>query len=351
MAALATVPMLVPKSDLLKPLKALVAFDPKGSPYVGVQLGVTPKFYRSSAHGYIMSRGYGDEKIAHVSLSNLVDCLKNLPEDAVQLGLDNNGILRIHGTSSDIFESETRVHTVAAGQAGLKKHDIGDVRFEVDKDAFSRIDIRAFKTVTPPVLAKGRLMLATDAGATVMWDGPESIHKLPDIYPRESFLRMVSGGAEVRHITITANGYWGAEINDLITYTKGHVIGRQIFDNYTASGSEIAKLPAQRLVVGLDAAVGLLEPTERVDVDPKLGILAKGKFGDNRNSLGETGNWARFGMLAKTAKVVSEALSQTTEDEAVLYTLPPTSTGSPILRLKRGPFEINFRAYGHDDRK
>lgn len=336
---------LVPKADLLKPLKALIAFDPKGSPYIGVQLGVAPQFYRSSPHGYIMSRNYDGTEVTHVSLNNFIDCLKNIPEDAVQLGLDANGILRIHGTSSDIFESETHVHTVSEGQAGLKRHDIGDIRVNVDKDAFARINVRSFRTVTPPVLAKGRLMLSTEAGATVMWDGPPSIHKLPDIYPRESFLRMVSGGEEVKQITITANAYWGAEIDDMITYTKGHVIGRQIFDNYATTGQEVARLPAQRLVVGLDAAVGLLEPTERVDVDPRLGILAKGKFGDNRNSLGETGDWERFGIMARTAKVISEALSQTVEDEAVLYVLPRTPTGIKLLRLKRGPFEINFRAY------
>lgn len=339
--------MLVPKSDLIKPLKALEKFDPKGSPYIGVQLGSTPKFYRSSPHGYIMSRGFGNEKIAHVSLFNLMDCLKNFPEDAVQLGLDANGILRIDGTSSDIYESQTRVHTVSEGQAGLKKHDIGDQRIEMDKDAFSQIDIRSFKTMTPPVLAKGRLMLVTDAGATVMWDGPESIQNLPDgLYPRDNFLRLVSGGmAEVRQIAITAHGYWGAEIDDLITYIKGHAIGRQIFDNYSSPGTELAKLPAQRLVAALDTVVGLLEPTEQVTFDPKLGMVAKGKFGDNRTSLGETGEWTKFNMLAKTAKIVSEALSQTVEDETILYALPPTPTGRSLMRLKRGPFEVNFQAY------
>lgn len=335
--------MLVPKADLLKPLKSIVAFDPKGSPYIGVQLGVVPHFYRSSAHGYIMSRQYESIKVAHVSLSNLIDCLKSLPEDAVQMGLDNNGILRLFGTG-DVFESETHVHTVAEGQAGLKRHDVGDVRFELDVRAFNLIDIKSFKTVTSPVLAKGRLMLATDSG-TVMWDGPESLQNIPDIYPRETFLRMVCGGADVQRIVITANGYWGADIDNLTTFTKGHVTGRQIFDNYSSPGVEIAKLPAQRLIVGLDAAVGLLQPTEQAYVDPKLGVLAKGKFGDNRNSLGEMGTWPRFGMLARTAKLISDALSQSLDDEAILYSLPTTQSGATLLRLKRGPFEVNFRAY------
>jgi hypothetical protein len=336
--------MLVPKNDLLKPLKSLAAFDPKGSPYIGVRVGNDiPAFCRSGANGYIQSKDFAGGGITYVSLSNFLDCLKSLPEDAVQLGLDSNGILRIYGTSSDVFESEIHVHTVAEGQAGLKRHDVGVVRVQADKDAFSKIDVARFKLVTPPVLAKGRLMLATDAGATVMWDGPESIQKLPDLYPRESFLRMVSGGEEVKEIVITANGYWGAEIGGMVAFVRGHTIGRQIFDNYAASGQEIARIPAQRLVIGLKAAVGLLEPTEKLEIDPRQGVLAKGKFGDNRNSLGESGDWARFGLLAKTAKVVFEALSQATEDEAILYSVP--QAGMAALRLKRGPFEINFRVY------
>lgn len=338
--------MLVPKTDLLKPLKALQAFDPKGSPYIGVQLDTdTPQFYRSSPNGYIQSRGFTGTSVTHVSLANFMDCLKSLPEEAVQLGLDNNGILSIYGTTSDVFESETHVHTVAESQAGLKKHDVGVVRVEIDREAFSKVNLRPFKTVTPPVLVKGRLMLATDAGATVIWDGPESLLTAPAIYPRETFLRQISDGAAVAQIMVTANGYWGATVDDMVTYTKGHVIGRQIFDNYAVVGQEIAKLPAQRLVDALESAVKLLEPSEKVDIDPRLGVLAKGKFGDNRNSLGGTGEWQRFGMLAKTAKVVFEALSQTTEDEATLYSVPTSQANTTILRLKRGPFEINFRAY------
>lgn len=343
---MASVPTPVPKNDLLKPLKALVAFDPKGSPYIGVQLegATTPQFYRSSSYGFMQTKNFGTGPVTYVSISNLIDCLKNLPEESVQLGLDNNGILRIYGTSSDVFESETHVHTVREGQAGAKQHDIGVVRREIANDAFSKVSFRAFKTVTPPVLVKGRLMLATDAGATVMWDGPEALQGIPEIYPRDNFLRAISDGANVTKLVITANGYWGATIDDMIAYTKGHIVGRQIFDNYNAEGTPLAKLPAQRLVVGLDAAVGLLEPTERVDVDPRLGVLAKGKFGDNRNSLGETGEWPKFGMLAKTAKVISEALSQSIDDEAILYSIP-SKPEAPILRLKRGAFEVNFRAY------
>lgn len=336
--------MPVEKSEILKSLKALHYFDPKGAPYIGVQLSdETPKFYRSSSNGFIQSQGFTHKNITFVSLPNFIDCLKNIPENLIQLGLDTNGILHIIGTSDDSFESESHVHTVLEGQAGIKKHDIGELRIKIDKESFSKIDVRPFKIVTPPVLVRGRLMLVTDAGATVVWDGPESLLGIPEIYPRDNFIRMVSRGSNVKEIMINSNGYWGAIIDDMVTYTKGHIIGKQIFDNYTVPGQEIAKLPAQRLVVGLDAAVGLLEPSERLDIDPKLGILAKGKFGDNRNSIGETGNWEKFGLLARTAKVVSDALSQTIEDEVSLSQI--TTSIGPLLRFKRGPFEITFKAY------
>jgi hypothetical protein len=337
--------MIVPKNDLLKILKTLALFDPKGSPYIGVQLGsAMPSFYRSSALGYIQSNDFGDGGTTHVSLAHFINSLKNMPEDSIQLSLDGMGVLCITGTD-DQFKSDTHVHTVAPGQAGLKKHDIGEPVFPVDKNAFAKINVKPFKMVTPPVLVKGRLMLATDAGATIIWNGPEFVHNFPEVYPREGFLYMVCDGAEVKNMTVTTHGYWGAEIEDFTVYTKGHDRGRQIFNTYTSPGQEIGRLPAKRLMDTLDSAVGLLEPAGKVEIDPKTGLSVKGKFGNSQHSLGEGGNWPKFGMLAKTAKVISDALSQTFDDDAVLFSVPTTMAGVIILRLKRGPFEVNFRAY------
>jgi hypothetical protein len=186
-------------------------------------------------------------------------------------------------------------------------------------------------------------MLSTAKAATIIWDGPETMQQVPELYPHESFLRAVSGTVPVEELTITANGYWGAIVGDMVTYVKGHFIGRQIFANYSVAGQELARLPANRLLEGLGAAVGLLHGRETVDIDPRLGVMAKGKFGDNRNSLGETGTWPKFTVLAKTADVIYDALKQTPEDEAILLSVP--GTAGTTLRLKRGPFEVNFRQY------
>ena len=337
--------LLTSKNDIIRPLKALANFDSKGSPYIGIQLADTFQFHRSSASGFIHTKGYFPGRpTTYVSLSHLFDCLKSMPDEGIELGLESNGILRIHGTANGL-ESESHVHTVLEGQAGVKRHDVGDRVAAIEPDVFSKIDTRLFRCATPPVLAKGKLMLATDGAATIIWDGPEAISKAPELYPRESFLRFVSGGVPVEELIVTANGYWGAIADDMVIFVGGHASGRPIFDSYLVSGQELAKLPAQGLLLGLQAALGLLLPTGRVDVDPRLGVVAKTKFGDNRTSIGETGEWPKFGMLAKTARVICDALSQIDDNDAVLYSVPSPGPGTSVLRLKRGPFEINFRSY------
>jgi len=109
------------------------------------------------------------------------------------------------------------------------------------------------------------------------------------------------------------------------------------------SGVSVAQLPAERLLAGLGAAVGLLSDTDRLDIDPKLGVVAKGSFGDNRNSLGETGNWAKFGLQVRTAKVIIDALSQTTDDYVILESM--TGGTAALMRLRRGAMEVSFRSY------
>jgi hypothetical protein len=341
--AVGTVIMLTDKNDLLRSLNACKTFD-KGSPYVSVQLppnGGKPQFYRSSADGFIFTKGFNFElPVSFVSLEHLITCLKNVPEAAIELGLDANGIMRILGTSSDILESEAHVLTVSARQAGGFTHNTGELVAPVEPHVFHGINVRPFGLSSPPVLAKGKLMLSTKFGATVIWTGPEALNNVPEIYPRDNFLRAIAGDISVEDLSISTNGYWMATNKDVVLYVKGHTAGRQQFDLYNTPIQEIAKLPAERFLVGLGAAVGLLEPTEMVEVDPRLGVLARGKFGDNRNSLGETGNWSRFTLLAQTANVIYDALSQAIDDEAVLYT-----SGSGTMRLKRGPFEVNFKTF------
>ena len=345
-AGTALAPMLIVKNDLLKPLKALQSFDHKGAPYVGVQLvdGHKPMFLRSNNDGIIQSKEYGVFPTTFVSLSHLTNVLKNCPEDSIELSVNERGIMRMYGTSEVGSNTETNVHTVSEKQAGIKIHDIGVRMLTLDTQTFAGFNIDKFTLVSEPVLAHGRLMIATNKGAVIMWTNELFGTQPINLSPREPFLRMVCGQV-VEDLTLTANGYWGATFGDLVTYTKGHVLGRQLFDSYNQPGVEAAKLPAERLITCLKAASSLLDDSEVIEVDPKLGVIAKGTFGDNRNSLGEIGTWNRFSLQAKTAKVVIDTLSQAAGDYA---TLELTSTGSgptSTMRLVRGSLAVNFRSF------
>ena len=338
--------MLIVKNDLIKPLKAIAAFDHKGAPYVGVQLvdGHKPMFLRSNNDGIIQSKEYGAYPTTFVSLGHLINVLKNCPEDSIELSVNDRGIMRMYGTSEVGSNTETNVHTVAEKQAGMKLHDIGPKMVTLDSQTFAGFNIDKFTLVSEPVIAHGKLMIATNKGAVVMWSNPLFASQTINLSPREPFLRMVCG-QEVDEIVLTKNGYWGATMGDLQTYTKGHILGRQLFDSYNQPGVEAAQLPAERLLTCLRAASALLDEGEIVEIDPKLGVIAKGTFGDNRNSLGETGTWNRFSMQAKTAKVVIDTLSQGVGDYA---TLELTSTGSgptQTMRLVRGALAVNFRSF------
>jgi len=337
--------MLIVKSDLVKPLKALAAFDTKGAPYIGVQLveGQKPLFYRSNGDGVVQSKDYGLFPTTYVSLSHFSDVLKSIHEESIELSLNERGILRLHGVSVG-YDTTAHVHTVSEGQAGVKHHDIGPRQVTADPQTFAGLDIKPFKLASPPVVANGKLMLVTDRSAIIMWTGDHLAALPKNLSPREPFLRMVCGN-DVDELVLTANGYWGAVFGDMVTYAKGHLLGRQLFDTYNAQGVEVTQLPAERLLTGLSAAVSLLDDTDRVDVDPKLGVIAKGSFGDNRTSLGETGDWGKFGLQAKTAKAVVDALGQATDDYAILENMSSGTGPTSLMRLRRGAFEVNFRSF------
>lgn len=345
-AGTALAPMLIVKNDLLKPLKALASFDEKGAPYVGVQLvgGTKPMFLRSNNDGIIQSKEYGAFPTTFVSLSHLINVLRNCPEDSIELSVNDRGIMRMYGTSEVGSNTETSVHTVSEKQAGMKVHDIGERAISLDPATFAGFDIDKLSLVSEPVVAHGKMMLATNKGAVVMWTNPLFASQPINISPREPFLRMVCGQV-VDELALTKNGYWSAGFGDLLTYTKGHILGRQLFDSYNQPGVEAAQLPAERLITCLRAAYSLLDESEVIEIDPKIGVIAKGTFGENRNSLGEIGTWNRFSCQAKTAKVIIDTLSQGVGDYATLET---TSTGSgptSTMRLVRGALAVNFRSF------
>jgi hypothetical protein len=334
--------MLIDKGDLLKLLRTVATFDTNASPYVAIQLvdDGLPRFYRSSNFGFIQSKDFGVTKQTYISLSHFQDCLKVLGEEKVQIALDANGIVKIYSTDNT-FESELRIHTVPATQAGLKHHDIGDIKMRLEPLALAGINTSPFKVATPPVLVNGKLMLAT-ANGIVMWQGPDTLRTI-QLQPRDAFLRLVAGSSAVEELVLTEKGYWGVVIAGLLFFISGHNIGRPLFDVYNVPGVELARLPAQRLVFALGAAAALCSDNDRVELDPVDGVMTRDKFGnDSKFSLGAATGWTKFATFGKTAKTLVDALSQSKDEEAVLEKLTSTH---PTMRLRRGNFEVSFKVF------
>ncbi len=332
--------MLIDKSELIKTLRTIDRFDTNSSPYVAVVLmdDIPPSFYRSSAFGFIQSKEFGLDPVTNVSLSHLRDCLGVLREDKVEISTDPNGILKI-SSLDNTFDSELRVHTVTAAQAALKRHDIGNITIRFEPNVFLGIDTSPFKLKIPPVLALGRLMLAT-SDAVVIWDGPDSL-KQATSQPREMFLKAATGNSAVEQILLTENNYWGVVANGLVTFSYGHTLGRELFDVYNVPSTELVKLPADRLVYALRAAAGLVGDKDRIEIDPKNGVTARNRFGSEAKfSLGQVAGWNKFGVFGGTAQAIVDALSQSKDEEAVLSSVPMVH---PTMRLRRGPFEVSFK--------
>jgi hypothetical protein len=332
--------MLTDKGDLLKTLRAIQNFDTNASPYVAVTLfpDTQPLFYRSSSFGFIQSKDFPAASITNVSLSHLQDCLRVLREDKVEMSLDPNGVLKIASTDNT-FDSELRVHTVTPAQAGLKLHTVGDIAVRFEPNAFLGIDTTPFKTKAPPVVVNGRLMLAT-SDAVVIWDGPDTL-KQATAHPRDAFLRVAAGNAAVEQIVLTKGGYWGVVTNDLVVFNYGHTLGRELFDAYNIPSTDIVRLPADRLVYALRAAAGLVGEKDKVEVDPKVGVATRDRFGSEAKfSLGGAQGWNKFGVFGGTAQAIVDALSQSKDEEAVLSSIQMVH---PTMRLRRGSFEANFK--------
>jgi hypothetical protein len=332
--------VLIDKAELLRTLRAIQSFDTNASPFVGVQLvnESSPRFYRSSAFGFISSKEFATTQPTNVSLSHIQDCLKVLREDKVEMELDANGILKISSTDNT-FDSELRVHTVPAAQAGLKTHAVGDIVVRLEPNVFLGIDTSPFKTKTPPVLIDGKLMLAT-SDAVVIWTGPDSLKQVK-AFPREAFLKMAAGNAAVTDVIFTQGNYWGVVANDLVMFIYGHTLGRELFDIYNVPATELIKFPAERLVYALRAAAGLVGDKDRVEIDPKNGVVSRNRFGSEAKfSLGGTAGWNKFSVFGGTAQAIVDALSQSKDEEAVLSSVQMVH---PTLRLRRGPFEVSFK--------
>jgi len=206
---------------------------------------------------------------------------------------------------------------------------------------FLGLNMTNFHTVSQPVLKNGRLLIPTRAGM-VMWTAPASLKPI-QLYPRESFLRFACGTV-LENLMISERGYWGAARDGVFSFLSGHTVNTQLFDKYDTPGTEISRLNAARLIQALHNSTILCGgDRDRVEVDYKSGIVCRDKFGNEQKfSLGASHPWPKFVMMGSSAKLLVDALSQSNEEGAVLYSIPPKLGQSTTMRLVRGEFEVNF---------
>jgi hypothetical protein len=326
---------LVDKNELLKTLRSLTAFD-NGSPYIAIYVDEPLTFYRSSPFGFIQSKKLSlSVRGTCVSLLQLQERLRVLPEEQVDVDLDPNGVLKI-SSINNTWNNELRVHTVKHEQAGLKTHTIGDVKMKLDPSLFSGFNAKPFPVVAFPSLTNGIILLPTVYGI-IIWQGPEELKKI-QLQPRDTFLKFLSPSVE--EIYLTEKGYWGASTDSLLTFVGTHNVSDILFKLYNVAGTKLVSYPADRLCYALNAAAsivsGNIELTgQEVRVKDNHGLTSK--FG-----VGGAGD-TKFTIYTKTAKLIVDALEQTKEDEITLYSV---NVGNhPTMRLERGNWAVSFKTF------
>jgi hypothetical protein len=333
---------LVQKNELLRTLRTVTHFDVGGSPYLMVQFppsGGVPNFFRSSQAGFIQSTNLGAGQRAYVSLSHLKEGLQVLKDDQVSLSLSSSGGVTLSSTDH-VYESELRIHTVHKDQAGIKQHDIGDVNLRLDPSIFTGFDSRPFSCAAPPSLFDGRIMLPTIAGISI-WTGPDELKQV-HLQPRESLLKFIS--QSVDEVCLSEKGYWGGASGGLVSFIGGHTTGPQLYSTYSLAGVELARLPRARLLTSLQAASSLCSDTDKVELCPIHGVTTRDPMGNQaRFSIGQHTGWTKFRMLAKTAKLIVDTLTQTAGEEAVLKSVPGHTQNT--FRLECGSWETNFKTF------
>lgn len=333
--------MLIDKGDLLKVLRVISGFDTQACAFLGVQLpeDATPQFHRSSTFGFIQTNKFELTKpLIFASLGNLKDLL-NVSADVMDMSLDAAGKLRLESTEE--YPVRLQVHTVRREVAGYKEHYLGDPsNFRFAGDIFNGFDIRPFKSLSsPPLLEKGRLLINTISGA-VIWTA-ESLKAVPVIIqPRESFLRFIAGGGSAE-LLVSNQGYWIAEKEGLVCAMTSHQTPTEMLKTYEHAGTELTRFNASRLLASLSNVSCLTTDTGRVELHPKDGIVCRDKYSNAQifPHGATTTTWPRGVIFGRTAKFIVDALSQTQEEDVVLYSV---HLRNPTYRIVRGPFEVNF---------
>ncbi len=329
------------RESIVKTLSVVDKFDATASPFVALRLA-DAKIYRSSSFGFLASKNMVvDKDSVFVSLTHLHDCLKAMPEDEIEFGLDG-GVLFVKSINS-AFESKLRVHTIPAteaAKAGMKHHAMGKFSAVLKPGLFSGFNSKPFAVAAPPLLVEGRLLLSTPHGI-VMWQGPDALKDVK-MHPRESFLRFISSGVD--EIYLTDTDYWGATNGSLVMFLSGHNLGTELHQAYAVAGDKVADLPAARLVTALGAAAVLCDSQRKVEIGPDKGVVTRNGFGNLQEfALGPQKGWTPFSIFGQTARLVHDALQQASGDVATLSALSGMSY--PTMRLSRGAWEVSFKIF------
>jgi hypothetical protein len=258
------------------------------------------------------------------------------------LGLDANGVLLIKSIDSS-FESELRVYTLPptdVAKAAMKRHDLGKFSGVLKAELFRNFNVKPFPVAAPPLLQFGKLLLSTPHGI-IMWQGPDALRDVK-LHPRNSFLRFISGGIEEVYLTDT--GYWGATDGSLIMFAGGHNLGAHLHQAYNIPGEKIAEFPAARLVSVLESAATLCDASRKVEINPDKGVTTRNSFGNLQEfHVGSQKGWQPFSIFGQSAKLISDALSQTNEEVVTLSRVDQKSF--PTVRFTRGPWEVNVKSF------
>ena len=333
--------MQIDKGDLSKVLRVIAGFDVQACAFLGVQLpkNDSPQFIRSSVNGLIQTVNYWnnstDFKTTYASLGNFRDLL-NVSGDVMDLSIDPAGKLRLESPDG----IRLQVHTVREEVTGFKKHYLGDTsRHSYSANLFDGFDIRPFKLLTtPPLLENGKLLVSTISG-TVIWTA-DSLKGLT-WQPREAFLRFVAGGGVKAGINVSQQGYWLTEKDGLMCFMSAHSTPTELLKVYNLPGTELTRFHAPQLLASLSKVSYLTSDTDRVELNPKDGIVCRDKYSSPQifPHGATTTTWPRGSIFGRTTKFIVDALGQTAEEEAVLYSVP---LRNPTYRIVRGPFEVNF---------
>jgi hypothetical protein len=329
--------MLIDKGELLKVLRMISGFDSNACAFLGAQLPQDdkPQFHRSGTFGFIQTTNFDLTKPhVFVSLANLKDLL-NVSADTMDMAVDFFGKLRLESTEG----VRLQIHTVRKEVSGYKEHYLGDpTNFRYPGDTFGGFDIRPFKTLTmPPIMKNGRLLIGTTAGV-VLWTA-ESLNSIV-MQPREAFLRFIAGNG-CAELLVSKQGYWMAEKEGMLCAMAGHNTPTDMMDVYSHAGTELTRFHAPRLMTSLSNVAYLTSDTDRVELNPKEGIISRDKYSNPQvfPHGAETTTWPKATVFGRTAKVIVDALSQTNEETAVLYSVPLRNS---TYRIVRGAFEVNF---------